>query len=89
MGADSALFILNQMVWAAFMIAGPILIGTLVVGVIISVVQVATQVQEITLSYVPKIMTAAALLLLLGSWMLGQLVQFATSLYQTIPTLGG
>lgn len=89
MGADRALFILNQLVWNAFLIAGPVLIGTLIVGVLISVIQVATQVQEITLSYVPKIMTAAALLILLGPWMLGRLIQFATSLYQTIPSLSG
>ena len=88
MGADRALFILNQMVWNAALIAGPVLIGTLIVGVIISIIQVATQIQEVTLSYVPKIMAAALLLMVLGSWMLARLVQFAISLYQTIPSLG-
>jgi flagellar biosynthetic protein FliQ len=45
------------------------------------VLQVATQIREITLSYVPKLVTAAVLLLLLGGWMLGELTQFAISLY--------
>lgn len=87
MGTDQALFILNQMLWVAAWVAGPILIGTLLVGVLVSIFQVATQVQEITLSYVPKLMVAALLLIGLGPWMLGRLLQFAISLYQTIPTL--
>ncbi len=88
MGVDQALFLLNELVWAAMFIAGPILLGTLLVGLVISIFQVATQIQEITLSYVPKLMTAAALLLLLGGWMLGRLNQFAVSLFQSIPSLG-
>jgi flagellar biosynthetic protein FliQ len=88
MGADRALFLLNELVWAAIFIGGPILLGTLLVGLIISIFQVATQIQEITLSYVPKLMTAAGLLLLFGGWMLGRLNQFAVSLLQSIPTLG-
>ena len=51
--------------------------------------QVATQIQEITLSYVPKLLAAALVLLVLGGWMLGKLNQFAISLYNTIPSLGG
>ncbi len=87
MGADHALFLLNQLVWNALAISAPILIGTLIVGLVISIFQVATQIQEITLSYVPKLITAAALLILLGGWMLSRLTQFALSLYQSIPSL--
>ncbi|MFS2319185.1 flagellar biosynthetic protein FliQ [Maricaulis sp. D1M11] len=89
MSADQALYLMNELVWHAFLVAGPILIGTLIVGVLISILQVATQVQEITLSYVPKLLTAATILVVLGSWMLGKLLQFATSLYQGIPAIGG
>lgn len=87
MGADRALFFLHQLVWTALTIAAPILLATLAVGVVISVLQVATQIQEITLSYVPKLFVAALILIFLGSWMLSQLTHFATSLYQTIPSL--
>lgn len=86
MNADEAIFITNEMLWAAIMVAGPILGATLAVGLLISVFQVTTQLQEITLSYVPKITAAAVLLLLLGPWMLATLIEFATSLYQLIPT---
>ncbi|HYD85974.1 MAG TPA: flagellar biosynthesis protein FliQ [Vitreimonas sp.] len=87
MGADRALFFLNEMVWTALIIGAPILGATLLVGLIISVLQVATQIQEITLSYVPKLVAAAVLIMVLGGWMLGKMTQFATTLYQTIPTL--
>jgi len=87
MGADRALSVLNEMLWASLLVAGPLLIATLVVGILISVFQVTTQLQEITLSYVPKILVAAFLLIGIGPWMIGRVTQFATALYLTIPTL--
>ncbi len=87
MGADRALYYLNELVWSALIIGGPLMAATLVVGLVVSVLQVATQIQEITLSYVPKLLTAAVVLLLLGGWMLGRLTQFAITLYQSIPSL--
>lgn len=68
-------------------VGAPILIATLIVGLVISVLQVATQIQEITLSYVPKLFVAALTLVLLGGWMLGRITQFATALYLSIPSL--
>jgi len=87
MGADRALSLLSELMWTAFVVSAPVLIGTLIVGLIVSVLQVATQVQEITLSYVPKLLAAAVLLVLFGGWMLAQLTQFATALYQSIPSI--
>lgn len=87
-GADRALFYLNELVWTAAIIAAPVLAATLIVGLAVSVLQVATQIQEITLSYVPKLLAAAVVLIVFGAWMLGRLTQFAMTLYQTIPSLG-
>lgn len=87
MGADRALFFLKELVWTAMIVGAPILIATLIVGLVISVLQVATQIQEITLSYVPKLFVAALTLVLLGGWMLGRITQFATALYLSIPSL--
>jgi flagellar biosynthetic protein FliQ len=70
------------------MIAGPVLAAALIVGVAISVLQVATQLQEMTLSYVPKLVASGAVLILLGPWMLHQLTQFATGMMLLIPDLG-
>jgi flagellar biosynthesis protein FliQ len=88
-GSDRALNFLNDMLWNSLLVAGPILIATLLVGLMISVFQVTTQLQEITLSYVPKILTAAFLLIAIGPWMMGRVTQFAISLYLLIPTLAG
>ena len=89
MGTDRALNFLNDMLWQSLIVAGPILIATLIVGLMISVFQVTTQLQEMTLSYVPKILTAAFLLIAIGPWMMGRMTNFATQLYLLIPTLGG
>ncbi|MFA6114565.1 MAG: flagellar biosynthetic protein FliQ [Sphingomonas sp.] len=89
MGADRALSLLNETLWASLLVAGPVLIATLLVGLLISVFQVTTQLQEMTLSYVPKILVAAFLLIAIGPWMMGRVTQFATSLYSVIPSLGG
>jgi flagellar biosynthetic protein FliQ len=87
MGADRALSLLNEMLWDGLLIAGPLLIATLLVGLAVSIFQVTTQIQEITLSYVPKILVAAFLLIAIGPWMIGRLTQFAIALYQQIPSL--
>lgn len=89
MGADRALSVLNSMLWVSLVIAGPVLVATLVVGLIISIFQVTTQIQEATLSYVPKILVVAFLLIAIGPWMVSRLTQFATALYQQIPALAG
>lgn len=89
MGGERALGLLNSMLWNSLIVAGPVLIATLLVGLLISMFQVTTQLQEITLSYVPKILVATCVLIAIGPWMLGHVTQFATSLYQLIPTIAG
>lgn len=88
MGADQALELMNQLLWNSLLIAGPVLIAALGVGLVISVFQVATQLQEMTLSYVPKILAAAFVLIALGPWMMHRISQFATSTIGIIPELG-
>ena len=83
-----ALDYLNDMLWTAAFVSGPILLAVLLVGLVISVFQVATQIQEITLSYVPKILVAGLMLIVLGPWMIGRIMVFARDLYLTVPTLG-
>ncbi|MEP0391779.1 MAG: flagellar biosynthetic protein FliQ [Erythrobacter sp.] len=88
MSSEIALDLLTSMLWSAALVAGPVMLATLLVGLTISVFQVATQIQEITLSYVPKIVTAGTMLIILGPWMVSQFVGFATDLYLLIPQLG-
>jgi flagellar biosynthetic protein FliQ len=89
MGGERALSLLNSMLWSSLVVAGPVLIATLLVGLLISMFQVTTQLQEITLSYVPKILVATFVLIAIGPWMLGRVTQFAASLYHLIPTIAG
>lgn len=77
------------MLWTTVIVAGPILVAILIVGLIISIFQVTTQLQEMTLSYVPKMLVTAGLLIVLGPWMMAQLTQFASNLYANIPSLAG
>ena len=87
MEADRALNLLNDMLWNCMVVGGPVLIATLLIGLAVSVLQVATQLQEVTLSYVPKLLTAALLLILLGPWMITRVTDFARALYLSIPSL--
>lgn len=89
MSADRALNFINELLWNAILVAGPLLIAILLVGLLVSVFQVATQIQEMTLSFVPKLIVAAFILIALGPWMVTVITQFATSLYLIIPSLGG
>ncbi len=87
MHADLALQMMGDMFWTTFLVAMPILGVTLVVGSLISIVQVVTQVQENALTFVPKLIAAGLVLAVCGSWMLRQMVQFAAHLWAGIPAL--
>lgn len=71
----------------ALLLAAPILIVTLVIGVLVSLVQAATQIHEATLSFVPKLVGVCAVLLLLGSWMLQQILVFTNTLFSSLPNM--
>ncbi|PFG37433.1 flagellar biosynthetic protein FliQ [Flavimobilis soli] len=70
-------------------LAAPILITSLVVGFAISLVQSITQIQEVTLSFVPKAVAVAVALLVCGHWMIEEMVAFTTQLFDRIPGLLG
>ncbi len=70
-------------------LAAPVLITALVVGFVVSLIQSVTQIQEVTLSFVPKAVAAAIALVICGHWMISELVSFTTDLYARIPELVG
>jgi flagellar biosynthesis protein FliQ len=88
MDGDRALGLMNALLWNSMLVAGPVLGAALVVGLFISVFQVATQLQEMTLSYVPKLLVCAIVLLILGPWMIYRVTQFALQMILLIPQLG-
>jgi flagellar biosynthetic protein FliQ len=73
----------------ALKVALPLLLAGLVVGFVISVFQAVTQIQEMTLSFIPKILAIAVVAVVAGPWMLDQLVTYTTQLYTGIPALAG
>jgi flagellar biosynthetic protein FliQ len=70
-------------------VCAPILATSLVVGLGISMFQSVTQIQEVTLTFVPKLAAVALVIVLMGNWMLGQLVAFTHEMFAMIPSLVG
>ena len=73
----------------AVLVSAPLLLTALVVGVLISLFQAATQINEMTLSFVPKLLALVIVLLLAGPWMLQLLIDFTRNLMKDIPNLIG
>ncbi|MCC8989097.1 MAG: flagellar biosynthesis protein FliQ [Candidatus Contendobacter sp.] len=73
----------------AVLVSAPLLLTALVVGVLISLFQAATQINEMTLSFVPKLLALVIVLLLAGPWMLELLIDFTRNLMKDIPNLIG
>jgi flagellar biosynthetic protein FliQ len=71
------------------MVAAPVLLSVLVVGLIVSVFQAATQISEATLSFVPKVLAAVAVLAFAGPWMMSTLVEYLQRTLQAIPSAIG
>lgn len=76
---------MGELLWNAVLISAPLLGLTLAVGLIVSVFQAVTQVQEMSLTFVPKLLVAVGTLVLFGPWMLKKLLLFASNLIGNIP----
>ncbi len=87
MSVDFALVLVSDMLWVAIKIAAPLLGLTMAVGLVISLFQVVTQLQEMTLTFIPKLMVAVFVLIAFGGWMLTILVDYARTLIANIPNL--
>ncbi len=71
--------------WVLLMVSAPVLLVVLVVGLVVSIFQAATQINEATLSFVPKVVAAVAVLAIAGPWMLSTLVDYIQRTLQGIP----
>ena len=89
MHSDLALHLVADLLWTGLIVSLPVLAATMLVGVAISVLQVVTQVQELSLTFVPKLVAAALVLLGFGPWALGRLSAFTTRVWAAIPGLVG
>ena len=89
MDAASVLDLAQDALIVAAKLGAPILITALVVGFAISLVQSITQIQEVTLSFVPKAVAVAIAMIVCGQWMISEMVSFTTDLFDRIPSLVG
>ncbi|MET0658642.1 MAG: flagellar biosynthetic protein FliQ [Steroidobacteraceae bacterium] len=85
LGGELALKLASDMLWTAVLLAAPLIGMTTLAGLLVSILQVVTQIQESSLAFVPKLIVAVAVLLVFGGWMLSTLSQYATSVIGNIP----
>jgi flagellar biosynthesis protein FliQ len=89
MTPDTVVNIVRQGLEVLMLTAGPLLLASLVTGLLISVFQAATQINEMTLTFIPKLVVMFLVMVIFGPWMLTLFVEYIVRLYGNIPTLVG
>ncbi|MCB6609816.1 MULTISPECIES: flagellar biosynthesis protein FliQ [Clostridia] len=87
MTTSEVMEVLKQAMLVAFQMAGPLLLVSIVVGLIVAIFQAATQIHEQTLTFVPKLIVIAIVLLVTGSWMLGVFTEFVQHIFSLMAGL--
>jgi flagellar biosynthetic protein FliQ len=78
----------DRMLWVTALVAAPVLLASLAIGLVVGVIQAATSVNEQTLTFVPKLVVIAVVLVLLGAAMMSLLEDFTTDIFTAIASLG-
>jgi flagellar biosynthetic protein FliQ len=89
MTPESVMTIGQQALELTLMVSAPLLLTALVIGLIVSIFQAATQINEMTLSFIPKLVGMFAVLIISGPWMIGILLDYMTRLFSSIPYMVG
>ena len=89
MDVDTVIVVGREALYIAVTVVGPVLLVGLTIGLAVGMFQAATQIQEMTLTFIPKLIGMALTLALIGSWMIERLVSFTRQLYNQIPFLIG
>jgi flagellar biosynthetic protein FliQ len=87
MSPEDAMTIGRQALEVTFMVSAPILLAALVTGLIVSIFQAATQINEMTLSFIPKLLVMFTVMVLAGPWMLGIMMDYMHRIFTSIPWL--
>lgn len=85
MSNDFAIYLSKQLLWNALLISSPVIIAALFCGLLVSILQAVTQIQDSTLSTAPKILAVMLMLMLCGGWMLHSITDFARTIISNIP----
>jgi flagellar biosynthesis protein FliQ len=89
MTPESVMTIGQQAMELTLMVSAPLLLTALIIGLIVSIFQAATQINEMTLSFIPKLVGMFAVLIISGPWMIGILLDYMTRLFSSIPYMVG
>lgn len=89
MTPEMVLDIGQEALWVTALLAAPLLLSALLVGLLVGMIQAATQIQEMTLTFIPKLAVLGLALVVAGSWMLGLITDFSINLIERIPELIG
>ena len=89
MDQNMVLYMAKEAVGAVLLVGGPVLGVSLLVGLLVSIFQAMTQIQEQTLTFIPKVVAVVAVLLVLGPWMLSVLTAYTSNLLKELATFGG
>ena len=87
MDASMVIDLGRESLWVAVMVAAPLLGTALAVGLLVGILQAATSIQEMTLSFIPKLAVMVLALVLFGSWQISVMVDFVQRIFERIPTL--
>ena len=89
MNSQAVLTIAQQALMVTVLVSAPLLLTALVVGLVVSIFQAATQINEMTLSFIPKLLATFTVLVFAGPWMLSVMVDYMQRLFQSIPQVIG
>ncbi|GAA5415118.1 flagellar biosynthetic protein FliQ [Paraliobacillus ryukyuensis] len=84
MNAEHVITLAQQGIYTVLIVTGPLLLLALIVGLLVSIFQATTQIQEQTLAFIPKIVAVLVGLVLFGPWMLVRVVEFASNIFQNL-----
>ena len=87
MSPETVITLGQQALWVTMMLASPLLLSALAVGLLVGMFQAATQINEMTMSFIPKLLVLVAALVVAGPWMLGVIVNYTRQLIGQIPSL--
>jgi len=86
MSIDQAITLVQQMLYTALLVGAPVILIAFIVGLLISIFQAATQIHEMTLTFIPKIFATIVALIIFGSWIFRKLVDFTQELLKNLTT---
>ena len=87
MSPETVITIGQQAMWVTMLISAPLLLSALAVGLLVGMFQAATQINEMTMSFIPKLLVMVAALVVAGPWMLAVIVNYTRQLIEQIPSL--